>query len=543
MRLKPFLFILLALIVKNTFAQQITDKPKLVVVMVVDQMRADYISRYWGYFRPGGFKKLATEGYSLQNANYNFFPTYTAAGHSCISTGSVPAINGIVGNDWFDRFKLRSFYCTTDTSVKSIGTHSPAGKMSPVNLLTTTLGDELRLASNYRSKVIGIALKDRAAILTAGHNASGVYWFDESNGRFISSSYYTNRLPAWLDNFNNKKLVDRYLSESWNTSRPIGDYKNTSTPDNNLYEGTFTGEKAPVFPHDVPSLKAHYNYGLIRTLPNGNKLTFDLAKAAIESESLGRNEGSDLLNVSFSSPDYIGHQFGPRSIEVADMYIKFDLELENFISYLDKHVGKGKYLICLTADHGASDNPIYLKDHDLPGGHVAPGLKDTLNAYLKARYNIAPVIAFQNLQFYFNKSMIKERKLSESEIMEAARMYFEKKEFVKAVYTKEEILQSGQDKHVLSYLKNGYYQRRCGDLTLVLNSGWIESNGRLTGTTHGSTYVYDTHVPLIFFGWNIKAGTDDTPVFITDIAPTLASFLNISPPSGNVGQVIKRLLK
>lgn len=524
-------------------AQTNKDKPKLVVVMVVDQMRADYISRYWDYFGEGGLKRLINKGYTNKNTNYNFFPTYTAAGHASISTGSIPSLNGIVGNDWYDRNQQKSVYCTSDNSVSTIGSNSQAGKMSPSSLLTTTVGDELRLATNFRSKVIGVALKDRAAILTAGHNATGVYWFDETTGGFISSSYYTNALPGWLTSFNNQKLSDKYLSEIWKTSLPIENYQSTSTKDDVVYEGKFKGETSPTFPHNIPSIRKGYNYGLIRSLPNGNKLTFDLAKAAIEGEKLGQNTVPDLLNVSFSSPDYIGHQFGPRSIEVADMYIKFDQDLSDFLSYLDTKVGKDNYVICLTADHGAAENPVFLQDNKLPGGYANGGIVDSLNNHLKTLYGIEPVTAFKNLQLYLDHSVIQKKNISYNDVVSEIKKTLLTQESINSVYSKEEILVSGNENSPLSLLRNGFYYQRCGDITIVMNSGWLGSSGSKTGTTHGSTNLYDTHVPLIWYGKNISAGKDYSDTKVSDIAITLSGILDIQSPSGNIGKVIPGILK
>ncbi|RDC57824.1 alkaline phosphatase family protein [Pedobacter chinensis] len=522
-------------------AQQI-EKPKLVVMMVVDQMRSDYVSRYWSKFGEGGFKRIVKGGYNNKNANYNYFPTYTAAGHASISTGSVPSINGIVGNDWYDKNKSRSVYCTEDENVETVGSESIAGLQSATNLMATTVGDELRLATNFRSKVIGIALKDRAAILTAGHNASGVYWFDESNGSFISSTYYTKNLPAWLVQFNDKKLTEKYLSEKWETTLPIVEYANFATADNVPYEGKFNGEQSPVFPHDIPAIRKKENLGLIRSTPNGNRLTFDLAKAAIEGEALGTHETSDLLNVSFSSPDYIGHQFGPRSIEVADMYIKFDNELQHFFEYLDKKVGKDNYVICITADHGAADNPNFLKDHKFPGGYSSAKIKDSLNIFLKSQFGVSPVAVYKNQQFYLDQVTLTKNKLNSEEVVTAMKTYLMKQPYVLAAYSKEQIMVSGNPSGMLPLLQNGFYFQRCGDVTVVFNNGYLGGPSG-TGTTHGSTYRYDTNVPLLWYGKVIKNETDFLEVKVSDIAPTLSAILDIQAPSGNVGTVIKNIFK
>lgn len=538
-----FSIFILFLTTQNLLAQTVPTKPKLVVVIVVDQMRADYLDRYRSYFGAGGFRKLTDQGRNFKNAHYNFFPTYTAAGHSSISTGATPSVNGIVGNEWFDRLKGKVVYCTTDTNTKTIGATSVSGKMSPYALLSTTLGDELRLSTNFQAKNIAIALKDRAAILSAGHNATGVYWFDEFSGNFVSSSYYCQQLPSWLNSFNDQKLADKYLSERWETALPLTAYQTTSTADNVPFEGKFKGEELPIFPHNIPELRKNYNYGLIRNVPNGLKLTFDLAKAAINGENLGKGNVPDLLTVSLSSTDYIGHQYGPRSIEVADTYVKLDREIAGFIDFLDTKIGKNNYVIVLTADHGAADNPDFLNSQKLPGGFMDGGLIDSLNNYILKKYRISPVMAFSNLQFYFDKKMIKYAQLSYEKIISDAKDYLEEIPYVSFVYSKDEILNGSSQDGSLLFLKNGYYPKRCGDLTLVLNPGYLETSSPRTGTTHGTVYNYDTRVPLLWYGGSIQAGQDNSDVKIIDIAPTLSNMLNIQAPSGCQGKIITTVFK
>lgn len=532
---------IICIAIGSTSAQE-REKPKLVVMMVVDQMRADYVGRYWDKFGDGGFKRIIRGGYNNKNANYNFFPTYTAAGHASISTGSIPSLNGIVGNDWYDRNKKRSVYCTEDENVETVGSNSIAGLQSPANLMTSTLGDELRLATNFRSKVIGIALKDRAAILTAGHNASGVYWFDESNGSFISSTYYTKTLPSWLVKFNDRKLPAQYLTEKWETLYPIAEYSKFATADDVPYEGKYAGEKTTVFPHDVPAILKKSNLGLIRSTPNGNRLTFDLAMAAIEGEALGTHETPDLLNVSFSSPDYIGHQFGPRSVEVADMYMRFDRQLQDFLEYLDKKIGNNNYVICISADHGAADNPNFLTDNKFAGGYGGHRLKDNLNSFLKDKYGIAPVTVYKNQQFYLDELAMIDRKINPAEVVAAMKAYLLTQPYILAAYDKEQIMVSGNPMGMLPMLQNGFFYQRCGDVTIVFNSGYLGGQSG-TGTTHGSPYRYDTNVPMLWYGKGINQGTDYSEVNVSDIAPTLSAILGIQSPSGSVGKVIKDLLK
>ncbi len=272
--------------------------------IVVDQRRYDYLTRYWNKLGEGGFKKLVNEGFNCTNTHYNYIPTYTAPGHASIYTGTTPSVHGIISNDWFDRKKKANIYVTTDQMVKATGTNDYAGKMSPVNLLTTTFCDELKLASNLRSKVIGVALKDRSSILPAGRSADAAYWFESATGNFISSSWYMDSLPQWVRNFNNKKHAEKYKAQHWTTLLPIEKYVE-STPDDTEYEDLFPGEERPVFPHRFDN-NATINYEFIRRTPFGSTLTKDFALAAMAEENLGKDEFTDVLAISFSSPDYEG---------------------------------------------------------------------------------------------------------------------------------------------------------------------------------------------------------------------------------------------
>ena len=310
-------------------------KPKLVVGIVVDQMRYDYIYRFWDKYSEGGFKRLVNNGFFCKNTNYNYVPTYTAPGHAAIYTGTTPAINGIVGNDWFDRALGKKIYCVVDTTVVGVGSISKEGKRSPANLLTSTITDELRLATNMKSKVIAISLKDRSAILPGGHTANAAYWFDGSNGNFISSTYYMKELPRWVVEFNEKKLPQKYLSQPWNTLLPIDQYTE-SLADDNPYETKFAGEQRPVFPHDLPVLMAkNKGMGLLLTTPFGNSLLLDFAKEVLYAESMGKAETPDFLAISFSATDYIGHAYGPNSIEVEDCYLRLDKDIAELLNMIE----------------------------------------------------------------------------------------------------------------------------------------------------------------------------------------------------------------
>ncbi|MDQ2753786.1 MAG: alkaline phosphatase family protein, partial [Bacteroidota bacterium] len=343
-----------------------TKRPKLVVGIVVDQMRWDFLYRYANRYGNDGFKRLLREGFSCENTMIPYTPTITACGHTCVYTGSVPAVHGIVGNNWYSRELNRTVYCTDDTTEKTVGSASAEGEMSPRNMLTTTIGDELKLATNFRSKVVGIAIKDRGAILPAGHAANATYWYDGTVGKFISSTYYMDSLPGWVNRFNEQGLPSQYMQKGWQTLYPVNTYTQ-STPDEESYEGRFSNESSSSFPHALKgSAKAPFE--ILASSPFGNTYTLEFAKTVIQNDHLGSNGVTDMLCVSISSTDYVGHQFGPNSVEAEDTYLRLDKDLALFFQYLDKTIGKNEYTVFLTADHGAINAHGFLEEHKLPGG-------------------------------------------------------------------------------------------------------------------------------------------------------------------------------
>ena len=515
------------------------DRPKLVVGLVVDQMRWDYLYRYYNRYSNGGFKRLINEGFSAENTFIPYTPTYTAVGHSSIYTGSVPAITGIVGNDWYDPQLKRGVYCTEDSTVTSVGSNTTAGKMSPKNLLSSTITDELRLATNFQGKVIGLSLKDRGSILPAGHTPNGAYWYDGQSGDWITSTYYMKQLPAWVQDYNKQKMANKYYDLNWNTMYPIESYTQ-STADNKDYEGKTRGEQTPTFPHPL-KLYAGKNYDMIRSTPYGNTITLDLAKIAIKAEELGKDDITDFLAVSCSSTDYVGHQYGPNSIEAEDTYLRLDKDLEDFFSYLDKTVGKGNYLLFLSADHGAAHVPGFMKENKMQAGVVDDrAIVTSLNTYLESKFKIKkPVIAAMNNQIIYNHANPDLAQIDFTAMKAATVEFLRLQEgFADAVdlaRVSESTLQEVQKKMIT----NGYNARRSGDVYFILQPNWFD--GGKTGTTHGAWNPYDAHIPLVFMGWNVKPGKTNKTHYMTDIAPTIAAMLHIQMPSGNVGEPITEL--
>lgn len=512
------------------------ERPKLVVGIVVDQMRWDYLYRYQKRYTDGGFKRLLGEGFSCENTMIPYVPSVTAIGHTCIYTGSVPSIHGIAGNNFVKDGK--KVYCTDDDSVKPVGTTSGAALMSPRNLWVSTIGDEMKIASNGRAKVVGVALKDRASILPAGHNPNGAFWFDDQTGCFITSSYYMDHLPKWVEAFNDKRLPEQYLSQKWNTLYPKNTYTESTTDENEYENGIREGVKATL-PLNLPELYKKYGYGIIRNTPFGNSLTLDMAKAAIDGEQLGADDETDLLAVSCSSTDYIGHQVGTHAIETEDTYLRLDKAIADFLTYLDSKVGKGNYLVFLSADHGAMNNAAFLQDRRIPAGSWdASATAKKLNHVLAKEYPEAGDIVktVMNYQVFFNRDVIKSKQLDFDNIKQTVVNVL--KEDPSVLYACDMAKASTESipEEVKFRIINGYNRERSGDVVIILKPNFYAHS--MKGTDHGAWNSYDTHIPLVFMGWGIKHGATTKQTFMTDIAPTIAAMLHVQAPNGCVGKSI-----
>ncbi len=512
------------------------ERPKLVVGIVVDQMRWDYLYRYQKRYTDGGFKRLLGEGFSCENTMIPYVPSVTAIGHTCIYTGSVPSIHGIAGNNFVKDGK--KVYCTDDDSVKPVGTTSVAALMSPRNLWVSTIGDEMKIASNGRAKVVGVALKDRASILPAGHNPNGAFWFDDQTGCFITSSYYMDHLPKWVEAFNDKRLPEQYLSQKWNTLYPKNTYTESTTDENEYENGIREGVKATL-PLNLPELYKKYGYGIIRNTPFGNSLTLDMAKVAIDGEQLGADDETDLLAVSCSSTDYIGHQVGTHAIETEDTYLRLDKAIADFLTYLDSKVGKGNYLVFLSADHGAMNNAAFLQDRRIPAGSWdASATAKKLNHVLAKEYPEAGDIVktVMNYQVFFNRDVIKSKQLDFDNIKQTVVNVL--KEDPSVLYACDMAKASTESipEEVKSRIINGYNRERSGDVVIILKPNFYAHG--MKGTDHGAWNSYDTHIPLVFMGWGIKHGATTKQTFMTDIAPTIAAMLHVQAPNGCVGKAI-----
>jgi len=528
--MKKLILFIIFFIQISLFAQK-TSTPKLVVGIIVDQMRYDYLIKFQKNFTKGGFNKLMNEGIFLKNVHYNYIPTYTAPGHASIYTGTTPRYHGIIANEWYDKFQKKEIYCVKDESVNSIGTTNENGKMSPKNLLASTITDELKLLNKNKSKVIGISIKDRSAILPAGHRADKVFWWDEQTGNFITSSFYDQQLPTWLQTFNQQNLSLQYLQKNWDLLLPKDKYIST-LPDSNIYERSIVKNKAPKFPYDFSDYVNNKNYSILKFTPYGNSILVDLAKECIIQEKLGKNTATDFLCISFSSTDYIGHMYGTEALELEDTYYRLDRDLSNLINFLDKNIGKDNYLLFLTADHAGAINTQYLKDNRFPVNYFSEKkLEKDLKKYLYQNYKDTVILEnVSNHQIFLNYDKIKTLQI------DVQKLYFDLKSFcyqypeIAEVYTKSELITSFHNHpSIYAFVSNGFNPSRSGDIVFVLNPGNLDYG--LQGTTHGSGYIYDTHVPLLFYGFKNKPLESTRYYRITQIAPTLAFLLNINIPN------------
>jgi predicted AlkP superfamily pyrophosphatase or phosphodiesterase len=533
-------FIIICFFSATAFAQP--AKPKLVVGLVIDQMRWDYIYRYSDLYGTGGFKRLLNQGFSNENTFIPYVPTYTAVGHTCVYTGSVPAITGIVGNNWFDKTTNRYVYCTDDSSVTTVGSTTGAGKMSPANMWVTTVGDELKLSNNFKSKVIGIALKDRGAILPAGHSANAAYWYDDKPGKWISSSFYMDALPKWVNDFNAKDLPAAYMRTDWNRLLPAAKY-NVSTADDKPYESAIKGEKGVVFPHKLSAISAADKYEAFKTTPFANTFTFDFAKAAIENEGLGKGTVTDFLAVSISSTDYIGHAFGPNSVEVEDTYLRLDQDIADFLAHLDKKLGAGNYLFFLTADHGVAHIPALMNEHNMPAGTFNDNdIAREINIAIENEFGIKKgVRTVMNYQVYLNTDSIESNGKDVEAVKRLVIKMLKQKPYIIAAFATEDIAITALPQPQREMMINGYNPKRSGDIQFTFKPGYFDGGNK--GTTHGLWNPYDAHIPLLWFGWGVKPGKTNREVYMTDIAPTIAAMLRIQMPNGSVGKVITEVIK
>ena len=543
---KVALFLLLLITALGVYSQQDQpyQQPKLVVGIVVDQMRYDYLTRFWNDFGDGGFKRLINEGFLSKNHHYNYIPTVTAPGHTSIYTGTTPAVHGILGNNWYDKFAKQRVYCADDTDYPDFGTEGTGGK-APTRLLTTTITDQLRLHYQFNSKVIGVAIKDRGAIFPVGHTANAAYWFEGgSTGNWITSSYYVDRMPDWVNEFNSSSKVEAY-KQTWNTLNPIDEYEESGSDSNN-YEELFVGENNSGFPHEISKyFKENDEFDVISETPFGNSITTDFSIEAIIQERLGIDEIPDFISISYSSTDKIGYRYGVNSIEVQDTYLRLDLELERLLNFLDKNIGYGEYTLFLTADHAAIHVPSFLKDSKIPAGHIEGSvIAEELFKELESRFGMNIIEAINYNEIYLDREALRElekKGMTSSQVRQGVAEIMYDIDNIERVYTSDQLRNFGASDSFDRMVFKGYNPKRSGDIFFIQSPGFVDDDPK--GSSHSSAMIYDTHVPLIFYGQGIKKGVTSKRTEVTDIAPTLAVLLGIGMPNGTTGTPIEDLLE
>lgn len=525
------------LLLNSTIFAQTKNQPKLIVGIVVDQMRYDLLTRFEHNFSEGGLKRLMYGGFFAENMHFNYAPTYTGPGHSSIYSGTTPAYHGIAANDWLEN-GLTEMYCTQDDSVISVGGDLKAGKMSPKNLKVSTITDQLKLFTNNQSKVIGISLKDRGAILPAGSMADAAYWYDTKTGNWITSSWYMNTLPKWLQEFNAKKHYLKLMSSNWNPLLPKNKYTHLKQDSVDWEEDNFK-KGVTTLPYVFEESK---KMSQIRTTPFGNTFTTDLAIETISKESMGKGISTDFLTISYSSTDYVGHAFGPYSMETEDCYYRLDLDIKRLLESLDTTYGKDNYWIFMTADHGVQDVPAFSKANKLNGGNVSDNeIEKLVDEHLILKTGKQSLIKeVFNEQITLNKEEVEKAGLDAEKITKLlSTISNEKMKGIRGFYAFSNISSSPLPQRIKDRLLNGYYPNRSGEIAVLLEPNWM-SHG-LKGTSHGSIYSHDTHVPFLFYGKGVNPKSSSIEYKITDIAPTISYLLKTLQPNGCTGSPILEL--
>ena len=497
-------------------------KPKLVVIVVIDQFRYDYLTRFRASYT-GGLARMLDTGAVFTNAHYEHFPTVTAIGHSTILTGATPSISGIVGNEWYDRESGKQVTSVSDATTEMLGGGQPGQRgSSPRRLLVSTVADQLRMV-DARSKAIGISSKDRSAILPTGRMSNGAYWFDTNTGNFVSSTYYFKQLPDWAVKFNQSRVVDQWLGKAWNSSE----------------KGAATQKPFLL----LPGTADRTYYSQLDRSPFHNDLLVMFAEAAVEAEQLGADEVTDVLTVSFSANDRVGHAMGPDAPEVRDISIRSDQSLARLFDYLDKKVGAANYVTVLTADHGVAPLPEVMRERNMPGGRMPEGvIHTTIQNALTAKYGPGEWLSGRSGPApYLNWNFIREKKLDLEEVQNTAAAAIREFPFVYRVYTRTELRRgAGIGDLIDRRVKNGFHYERASDLFVVAAPYWLFER---SGTSHGTPHNYDTHVPVVFMGAGIKAGRYHAHAAVNDIAPTLATILDVELPTGASGRVLTEMLE
>lgn len=516
-----------------------TDKPKVVVGLVIENMRPDYIQRYWNKFEEGGFKKLYTNGAICSNVNLTVHEQSYASGTATLFTGVNPSTHGIIGKHWYDRLRSREVECTYDDYYFTLGADTDNGNASPKKLLTTTITDNLKIFSGGKSSIFSVAMNRESAIFSAGHAADGAYWFDIHSGRMVSSSFYLNVFPDWVREFNSENYPERFSYQNWVTLFPEPEYTE-STPDNYEFEKGYFGE-FNVFPHTIGKYtKRAENFTPLKTTPYANEIIKNFGIQLMEKEAVGQDEHTDFMTIVFSSMDYENNSFGPPSLEMQDTYLYLDKYIAEVVRYAENKFGKQNVVFFLTANTSASYPVDYLKhEFNLPVDFFSPESSFALlTSFLNASYGQQNWIEhYTDHQVYLNHDLIKKNKVDLDEIRESASDFLNQFEAVQISMTAGQLEKGSSDDGILAMLHKSYAKNRSGDFLYILKEGWQPQY-----KFRKINYTDQTHIPLLFYGAGIKPQTIREKYNAVDFAPTLSELLQIPQPDKSQGRPITPVL-
>jgi len=517
------------------------DKPKLVIGIVVEEMKYDQLEKLRDKLSENGIKRLINEGTYFKNASYQYMLTQSAPVHATISTGAEPSFHGITADDWYVPLKNELINCTKDLTVNSVGGSFETGLHSPVNLLVSTFSDELQMSTNRKSKAFGVGLRESSAIFMAGHAANAAYWFDNTTGTWMSSTYYISSLPAWVNDFNAMKFSDTYLNSVWSPLKPASYYVDC-LPDSNDFEAGFNHMN--YFPYDLKKLRAKNDYSLLRETPFGNSLTANFAIRLLQNEQLGKHDVTDYLSICFSATDYIGHRFGPSSVEMGDAILRLDEDIKNLLNYVNDSIGKKNVLIYFTAAHGISEIPTVLEKNRIPSGYFKQNQAlQLLRSYLNAVYGEGNwVKGYSEKQIFLNRTLIEDARLSLDDVQKKVARFLVQFTGVEAAYPYSAFEANDFGNGNLKRIINNFSPQRSGDVIVILNPGWVDQATDYV-TNHNSPYEYDSHVPLIWYGWSVNRATVTRQVNMTDIAATLSTLCKVPYPNACTGEPMFELFR
>lgn len=541
-----FLITLLSLLYLPLSAQYIPpDKPRLIIGIVVEQLKYDQLEKFRDRLSENGIKKLINEGTYFKNASFEYMLTQSAPGHATISTGAEPSAHGITSDSWFIPLKNEMINCTKDNSVNPVGGSFESGLHSPVNLQASTFSDELAMASKRNSKVFGVGMNAHSAIFSAGHAATGAYWFDNITGTWMSSSYYMDKLPFWVNDFNAMSYAETYLNGVWSLYGPASNYSDC-LPDSNKFEAGFNGIN--YFPYDLKKLRSKggkkSDFSLLQETPFANTLTTSFAIDLIKSERLGKDDATDYISICYSATDYIGHRFGPSSVEMGDAIFRLDEDIKNLLTYLNDSIGKKNILVYFTSAHGISEIPTVLEKSRIPSGYFNQNQAlQLLRSYLNAVYGEGDwVKGYSERQIFLNRTLIEDARLSLDDVQTKVARFLVQFRGVSAAYPFSAFESNDFSSGNLKKIVNNFNPQRSGDVIITLNPGWVEKDGDQV-TNHNSPYDYDCHVPLIWYGWTVNRAAVTRKVNMTDIAATLSSLCKIPFPNACSGEPMIELFR